>query len=257
MVLMDVKRWIWVPCFVVLALAGARGYAAADLSVGASVRSYPLSGVVEGTTGYGLVLYGTEGEPFAGYVRAALDGFTAGTYNSGVAKLEIFPLSILGIRAGGESVQNDADYKAYDCASYVCQGRFYETFVETELTLGYAGFFVQGRWRRERWTEANSTAGDFVEPTSGLLMDTAGESQTVYQGMLGYKWNEKWTTLAGIRYAEDDDGYSQLPFGLLRWKSGGLSIGAGGGSFKSSLKERGPTAIAYLSWEIWPSVKLK
>jgi hypothetical protein len=253
-----VKRWISVPCFVGLIMASELCAAGLDLNLSGNARSYPLSGVIEAQSGYGVVLYGEEGSPFAGYVRVAVDGASAGTYNSGGARVEIFPLGILGVRGGGESIQNDKDYTAYDCEVYACQGRFYRTYVEGELTLGYSGLFAQGRWRRERWTQPKeSQSGDFADPTSGLLMSATGESQTVYQALLGYKWNEAWTIMAGLRYASDDDGISQMPFGILRWTSGGFSLGLGGGAFKSALKDRESMAIGFFSWDIWPSVKLK
>lgn len=254
----DVKSWISVPCFVVGLLLSQVCFAGADLNLSANARSYPLSGVAEAQAGYGVVLYGTEGSPFSGYMRLGLDGSSAGSYNSGAAAVELFPLAILGVRAGGESVQNDKDYSAYDCEMLGCQGRFYRTFVEGEVTLGYAGVFAQGKWRRERWTQAKGQVGDFVDPTSGLLMDEAGESQTVYQAVLGYKWSEAWTTMGGLRYAVDDGGdQSQMPFGLLKWTSGGFSVALGGGAFKSALKARDSMVLGYISWDIWPSVKLK
>lgn len=254
--LRHVIRWETVP---VIVLAGwlPLAWAGADLRLGGSYRSYPLSGVAEPTLGYGLVMYGSEGAPFSGYVRAAIDGYTAGSYNSGVAKLEIFPLAILGVRAGGESVQNDRDYSAFDCVNFRCRGRSYRTFIEAELSLGAGPVFAQGKWRRERWTQPDPLAGDFVEPTSGLVMDSAGESQTVYSGVAGLKLGENWAVIAGLRYGEGETGMSQMPFGLLRWRGERFTLGLGGGAFRSELKKREATALGYFTWDIWPSVAIR
>ena len=256
---MHITHVIWlklVPGIVGLLLVQA-AVAGVDSSVGATYRSYPLSGGLEPTIGYGWVAYGTEGSPFSGYLRAALDGFTAGSYNSGVAKLEVFPLAFIGARAGGESIQNDKDYRSYQCTSVGCKGRYYRTFVESELSLGYGGAFAQGTWRRERWTQAKGQTSDYIDPTSGLVMSATGESQTVYSAVVGYKFNPSWALLGGVRYAEDDDGMAQMPFGMIRWISGKLTLGVGGGSFKSELKKREATALAYFTWNIWPSVAIK
>lgn len=256
MPLRHVKKPNWVPTIVLL-LASSWAWASADLEVGSAFRSYPLSGVMEIKSGYGVVFYGTEGGPFSGYGRIALEGATAGTYNSGLAKVELFPLGILGARAGGETAQNDSEYRAYDCDLYFCEGRFYRTFFEAELTLGAGPVFLQGRWRRERWSEKEPSDGDFIDPTSGLVMDATGESQSVYHGVAGLKLGSSFSILGGLRYAEGETGLSRFTFGLLRYRSGGWSAGVGGGVFESELKARGGSALLFLNYEIWPSVALR
>lgn len=111
---------------IVILLSGANMvHADFDGSVGASLRSYPLSGVVEADAGYGILLWGAQapGSPWYGYLRPVLEGASSVSYNSGLAALEFFPLSILGVRAGGESIENDKVYSAYDCVAYQCLGR--------------------------------------------------------------------------------------------------------------------------------------
>lgn len=243
---------------IVVLLLGFSAHAQVDLNIGGSFRSYPLSGVAEVQSGYGLVLWGDAGAPpWYGYVRPVFDGATAGIYNSAMGSLEVFPLSFLGGRAGGESIQNDSDYTAYKCENFVCKGRFYRTFAEAELSLGAGPVFVQGRWRRERWTQKDKLAGDFIDPTSGLLLDTEGESQTIYQGILGYKITDRWTLMGGLRYAEIDDGFSRFGFGLLRWSDGEWTVALGGGNFESELKSSGASVVGFIKWDIWPSVALK
>lgn len=233
------------------------GWAGGDLSVSGTYRSYPLSGYVEAVAGYGAVLYGTEGSPFSGYFRAALEGDSAYVYNSGTAKVEFFPLAILGGRAGIEHVHNDRDYSAFDCETYRCLGSFRRAFVEGELTLGAGPMFIQGRIRRERWTQPDPLAGDFIDPTSGLVLRSDGQSQTVAQAFLGVKFSEAWGFMGGLRYAHAEESISRMPFGLLRWHSGDFQISAGGGTFESPLKTREAMVLASLQWNIWPSVALK
>ena len=234
-------------------------FAAADLSVGTAVRSYPLSGVVEAEAGYGFRLWGNTSGPFYGYIRPVIEGATAAIYNSGTARLDFYPLSFLGVRAGGESVQNDSEYDAHDCENYQCVGRYYRTFVEGDLALGAGPVFIRGRLRRERWTQKDPQAGDFIEPTSGIGLASAGDSETVYQGLAGIKLSTSWTLAGGVRYAISDntEQFSRMPFGLIRWTSGPLSVALGGGEFESTIKKKSPTALLYLSYEIAPSLALK
>ncbi len=232
--------------------------ATTDLSVGSTVRSYPLSGVVEAEAGYGLLLWGSEGSPWYGYLRPKIEASSAFTYNSIAEVIEFFPISILGLRAGGESIQNDTNYSAYDCSEWNCVGRFYRGFLEAELTLGYDKFFSRIKWRRENWSQGAS-GKDFIEPTSGLAMADTGDTQTVWQYLLGYRWADSVNLIAGIRQAHNNaKESSSMPFGLYDYKwSEGLRVGAGAGLFKSEIKSSQLTLLAFIKWEVWPSIAIK
>jgi hypothetical protein len=137
-------------------------------------------------------------------------------------------------------------------------GRFYRNFFEAEVTLGAGPVFVQGKWRRERWSEAHAALGDFIEPTSGFTLGHAGESETVYQAVAGLKVTSGFTMMGGVRYASSDSrSHSRMPFGLLKWNLDPVSVGLGGGYFESDLKKREIAGLAFLRWEIWPSLELK
>ncbi len=245
----------WLPVFVALSMSWS-AWANLDVGVGGTFRSYPLSGVAEVRAGYGVLLYGTAGTPLSGFLRPNVEVNSAGTYNSGMAQLEFFPLAFLGARAGAESIQNDKDYTPYDCEASRCKGRFHRTFFGAELSLGAGPVFARGMWRRERWSQAKEQFGDFVEPTSGLLMRGDGESQSVYYGVAGYKVTDIWAVITGVRYAEDDGGVSRMPFGMVRYSNGNFSLGLGAGEFQSDLKKNDFTAWGYFSWDIVPSAVL-
>lgn len=247
------------PTFVILALICSRAFADFDLGIGGTTRSYPLAGVVEADAGYDILLYGTKKAPFSGYTRVKIDGSSAYTYNSLGGAVEFFPLAFVGARAGGEAIQNDKDYRAYDCDTYRCLGRFYRTYIETELTLGAGPVFVQGRWRREHWTQKDPLAGDFIEPTSGFAVHGEGDHQTVYYGIAGVKFSPAWSFLGVLRYAESDltQAWSRFPYGALVYKSGDFSIGAGAGVFESNIKDKAFSALGFLRWQIAPSLALE
>lgn len=247
------------PPIVVFLLSCAQVFAGGDLRLGGVFRSFPLSGVMEAEAGYGVLLRGGAGSPFSSYTRLKIDGSSAGIFNSAGAALEFFPLAFVGARAGGEALQNDQKYSAYDCDAYECLGRSYRMYFETELTLGAGRFFVQGRWRRQHWTRGARLSPDYVEPTSGLVLAGDGDDETIYIGAAGVRVSPRWTVLAALRYAESDrfQGLSRFPYIVLRFKQGAFSIGAGGGMFDSSLKDRDFAAVGMLSWEIVPSLGLK
>jgi hypothetical protein len=195
--------------------------------------------------------------PLYGYSRLEFSASTAGVYNSGQAALELFPISFLGGRAGGESIQNDQDYSAYNCDDWRCRGRFYRTFAETELSLGVGSIFFKGRWRRERWTQKEREHSNFIDPTSGLVMSGTGDSQTVYHGLCGVRVSSRWSALGGLRYAENQrHERSRFPFMMFRYNNGSFSAGFGGGLFESELKSRAGSMVAFLRWEIGPGPAL-
>lgn len=237
----------------------APAHATVDLAVGANARSYPLSSIATIDLGLsGIIWGGVSSSPWYGYSRVELSGATAGIYNSGQATLEVFPLSFLGARAGGESMQNDRDYTAYNCEEAKCRGRFYRTFVEAELSMGGGGFFLQGRWRRERWTQKDPQNGDFIDPTSGLVISGTGDSQTVYHGLLGLRLSPQWSIVTGLRYAENHDrDVSRFPFAMIRFGRGPFSAGVGGGLFESEIKAPSASAVVFLRWELRPGPALR
>ena len=222
------------------------------------MRSYPLSGVVDGEVGYGVLLRGEANDPFSSYLRARAYGATAGIYNSIEGAVEFFPLAILGVRAGGEVISNSKDYTAYNCDKYDCLGQFHRTYIETELTLGAGPVFVQGRWKRERWTQKEKSTMDFIDPTSAVAIKADGDSQTIYIGVLGYKVSPNWTVLGVVRYSENDQqgGWSRFPYGLVRFKEGQLSYGVGAGQYESHIKNEGLAILGLIRWEFSPSLKL-
>ncbi len=255
----DVFKWS-APTFVSFAMVFAPGVASAaqvDYSLGGVIRSYPLGGVIEGESGYNLLLWGDQASPFHGYMRAKAYGSSAFDYNSLDGSLEFFPLAIFGIRAGGESIQNDKNYVAHDCVTYNCRGRFYRNYVEMELSGGYGPVFAQARWRRERWTQ-NGGDHDFIDPTSALALDSGGDSQTIYYGVLGYKFNDNWSLLGVTRYAEGTNKhkFSRFPYGIVRYHDGPMQIGVGGGFFESTDRKQEFSMVGFIKWEFAPSMAL-
>ncbi len=229
-----------------------------DLNLSASTRSYPLSGVLEAESGYGAKIWGDLSGPYYGYARVKADMASAVTYNSLQGSAEFFPIAFLGLRAGGEAIQSDAKYSAYDCELYLCVGRFYRTFAEAELSLGAGRVFVQGRARRERWTLKDTRAQDFIDPTSGLRLNPEGDSETVYHAIIGVKASEAWSILGVVRYAESDayKGQSRFPSLIFRLKRGDWTFGFGAGVFESELKQKSFSTLGFLRWEIAPSLAL-
>jgi hypothetical protein len=243
---------------VIFLFFSCRAFAAADFNFGSTVRSYPLSGELEADGGYDFLLGGATTSPLYGYLRPHIDGSSALTYNQLGGSVDFYPISFLGGRFGGESVQNDSKYHAYDCETYNCLGRFYRTYAQAELTLGAGPVFVQGRWRRERWTQGTPGATSFIEPTSGLALNGSGDSQTLYRGTVGIKLSPNWMMAGILVYYQADSNreISRFPFAVVRYVNGPYSVGVGGGVFSSALKSQEASALLFLNWNVKPSLAL-
>ncbi len=240
-------------------LASAEAQAQVDVALSGQTRSYPQSGVAGVTLGYSQLLWGDTSDPFYGYLRPRLELNSAGSYNSANFGVELYPISFLGVRAGGESIQNDQEYSAYDCTTASCLGRFYRTYFQSDLSLALGPLFAQARYGRERWTMAEPRVIDFIEPTSGLALVPTGDSLTLLRGLIGYRFNPEWSVLAVYQTLQADqvDGVSRFAFAAVRFSSSKWSVGLGGGMFSSPLKKREATAIAYFEWAILPSLALR
>jgi hypothetical protein len=130
--------------------------------------------------------------------------------------------------------------------------------VEAELSVGAGDFFAQARWRREHWTQGRPRQ-DFVDPTSGIAMKSEGDDQTVYFGILGYKFSDQWSGLAVTRYAEGTSlhKFSRFPYLIAKYQTGNFSIGAGGGFFQSSDHAQETALVGFFKWEIEPSFAIR
>jgi hypothetical protein len=230
-----------------------RAMAGFEPSVSALARSYPLSGSLNAKLGYSAVLWGQPGNenPWFGYIRPSIGGATAGSYNSGNAEIAVFPISFIGFSAGGESISNGADYRAYDCDTYGCRGKFWRTYASASLALGAGPFFLVGRGKVEKLKQHPDQALDFIEPTSGLAAQQNGDELKTATGVLGIKISPSWIVAYTYSWSEmkEVDGQSQTNLGLIMWNLGTWKLAVGGGAFHSELKEKEATGVLRIEWQ--------
>lgn len=172
-------------------------HADVDLNFGMNYRFYPQAATVESTIGYGQLLWGSSSDALYGFIRATatVEGIT--DYFSKTATLEMFPLSIIGVRFGKSWIENHKDYSAYNCVNYLCRGDFTSQFLEVPFFAELWRFVLIASWRSEQWQVTDSSAKtnqtEYVEPTSGLplLITYQREIQRKRVAVL-YKLNEHW-----------------------------------------------------------------
>lgn len=248
-------------------------WAGPDLSVGGSYRSFPVGGAAEIHAGYGYLLWGSEKNPIYGFMRLGVDLEGVENYIATTAKVEVFPLSILGVIAGRSWSQSHLDYEDFDCKSYLCRGQFIEDFVEVPLYAGYGPIRLAASYRQSHWqnAESKSTGGKalYIEPTSGIkLANSETETLSRVRGALFLEL----TANCRVGYAEtfysvvdsitgERDRQSHLWLGLLQFHSekiftseGEFSLVLGGGEYDSNFKLHDPTFI--VGFELSPLPRL-
>lgn len=90
-------------------------------------------------------------------------------------------------------------------------------------------------------------------------MESDGDNQTVYFGILGYKFSSEWSGLAVTRYAEGTNlhKFSRFPYLIVKYQTANFSIGAGGGFFQSSDHVQETSLVGFFKWEIEPSFAIR
>jgi len=228
-----------------------------DLTLKTTSRSYPLSGSLNLEVGHGVLIWGKP-KPWYGYARGFLEGATAVTYNSGTVGLELFPISFLGVTAGVEWAENADDYKAYDCETYTCQGKFRKEFVQANFGLAAGPVFAFARGTIEDHVHRAHLPSNFVEPASGLVARGEGDRMKSVVGGLGYEFNPTWRILYVGQYNQmrEVPGDGRMHLINLAYSKGSWAAVLGGGIFDSTLKKRGATALLRLQWNIKSGLSL-
>ncbi len=244
-----------------------------DLSLGGGYRSQPVGGSGSVEAGLGQVVWGSEVDPLYGFMRVALavegvvDHVTSGGY------IELFPVSIFGLRGGRMTTQSHLDYDDYDCNVYLCRGRREESFTDAIIFYGYERFRFSALLRRSIWSDSSSasmTKEEYIEPGTGLNFDRATEEEleriryAIFYSLAenwsaGYAWTRS-VVRSGPPAAElttgSDERRSFMWLGLLEYKppSEGWTVRLGAGEFESHLLRSDPTFVFSLSWDVLPKL---
>jgi hypothetical protein len=188
-----------------------------DLNFSTQYRNHPLSGTLGSDLGYAEPLWGADGDPFMGYVRAAVELEGVKNYFSNTVMGEFFPISLIGIRLGETHMQDHADYQDFDCTNHICHGQFKMRFMEIPVFLGYGPVLFSASYRSETWKSETTNHGgsnnDYIDPTSGLnLANGTKDSLTRIRWAFFYKLDENYRVgYVSTLYKADD--LSQAAYG--------------------------------------------
>jgi hypothetical protein len=251
-------------------LTPLHAWAGFDLAVGGYGRDYPMGAGAELNLGYGHLLWGSSSEKLYGFIRAGLDIEGVVDYNAVNAKLEIFPISILGLRVGQSRSESQLDYEDFDCELYLCRGHFAENYFEVPVFLGYGPVTFAASYKHSQWkSDSNNAAiasAQFIEPSSGLALavddteDVERVRGTVFLD-LGDRWlGGEWRLgYSEARYSVESstenvfaaiERDSRIWLGLLQYsmEEPSFQVTLGTGEYRSYLLPSDPTFVVSFSF---------
>jgi hypothetical protein len=227
-----------------------------DYKAGASGQTYPLGGLLTGTLGYGVEMWKGQGPDTGsdfwqyGYLRPVLEWKTAAVTNRLTAAVEVFPISILGVSAGGGIDQrNYKKFTSFDCDSVMCDQSLSFQFVQARLIVG-AGKFLGVITGRYDWYRAESDKQAFYDYMSYLIGQPGHDNLRTLNVVALYRHDETWGfgALAIYQQMIYSQNNSASMFGIVNYTEGPWRGTVGLGEFHSSHQAEKPSMVFSLEY---------
>jgi hypothetical protein len=239
-----------------------------DSSAYLNSRNYPLGVSLGGFFGLGYTAWnatragqGAGGNflsPYLyGYLRTQARVQTSGVVNSADLRLEIFPISFLGLTVGKNLSARAADFSAISCSEYLCQGSVDRSFVSGILALGAAGFSVlaYGRYDDMR---ASSAQGDsflgrgFYDEMASIRGLSLRDQLQSLDLLATYEVDSEKKHRLGIlnsraRFLGSRESAESL-YAMWIYNFGKYTLQTGVGTYESSFQKRAFSAFAGFKW---------
>lgn len=132
----------------VFVLAQAPANAVWDYNAEAVYRSTPSGANLAGQVGKSFLLWGNRDSFHYGYSRLSLYASSVAVVSTYDLRLEIFPISILGIELGvGKFYQNYEGFDMADCSENVCRGQTDRKYIGLKTALSHSHYYIIERLR--------------------------------------------------------------------------------------------------------------
>jgi hypothetical protein len=154
-----------------------------DLSTGVSARSYPgFGGEAFVDSGYNSVLWGKgdKKNPLYGLIRPAVTVASSAVVSNYDARIEFYPISILGIIRGYKHINSNFDkFSFFDCDKVRCKGDIKRDYTKLRLALGGFGVVALG----EVLMSNNAYSGQDSDPVAEFRFAALADPQqdSMYQ----------------------------------------------------------------------------
>lgn len=234
-----------------------------DLSAGFGARSYPGLGA-EGFAefGYNQLLYGdAPGKGiFYGLIRPSLKVASSAVINSYDAKIEVYPISIIGFAAGHQYIKSDfEDFNFYDCDEVRCKGDLKKDYVHMRAVLGYGPIVAIGMVEESRnaYNDPNNSELPVAEFRFAIKANPGSDENVRSQYILGYRIDKNmFAAISEYVYYKESEQFHKLNLLAYVSQSEKYNITYGIGTFESSDQELGAVGVIRYIYRFKPSFRL-
>ncbi len=244
--------------FILIFVLATNAFASLDYKITARARSYPVSLISEFDFGYNVLLWGDPQKVLYGYLRPNFTYSEIGTFRSGSASVDFYPISFFKLRGGASVIKTNSRRTDINCDEFDCQGKIKTTFFESSLVLGKGDYFTSLKYRIN---SSRRSDGDkhFLEFDTMIPMHSRHDQSQLFQVVLGKTINEKWSGLLASQVASSKyaHGSSTSHYLLGMWSQDNLEIAGGPGVFRSSILKKGFSAVFWITWTGIESLALK
>ncbi len=175
-------------------LLSTNTWALADYGFTSLFRSFPLGAFVHANYGQSIIFWGKAGtkNPLYGYARTEGSFRTSGVINATTARVELFPISIVGVYAGRSfQVRNSNELDTFNCDVVVCDGKVERNFIGIKAAIGAFGFFAMLDFKQIRVNMKNHT-GIFADESVTLLARSGNDVADTRIITAGYSISENY-----------------------------------------------------------------
>jgi len=165
-----------------------------DWRAGAAGRSLPIGAAAIAEVGYGHLLWGESGpgKVIYGFVRPFIRYQGVGLANRGDIGIDFNPVSFVQFRTGLRSRYRIlGNFDTIDCQTANCRGLLTSPFAVGRVLMGWKDLIVMAAYGAERITQADPSRR-FGEEMSSLYGNAAGDTMTLTDITLVYRFNETW-----------------------------------------------------------------
>ena len=228
-------------------------HAQMDLSMESLVRSFPQAIYLKATGGYSIPLWEKrEKSPVLySFVRPMVSMRTSGIINAFDTRLEIYPISFLGIVAGRETVLREAkSLSTFDCTVIDCQGRVTKDYIGARMALKYKSTFFMADMRTIALS-FNRPNRRFSDELSTLEAGPSKDRLVNVIGILGQEINDHYAT--ALMHMENSmqntSQKSSMTFLLMQKKAQTQTFLAGPGIFNTRTDSQVFSLLFLWNWK--------